>query len=91
MEALELKRDGTKLSVTVRTRKRVPAYTLTGYKLRCTVYGFGGLPMEQHFIMLGPMTPGSTPELEFTLQSVGRVQVEIVRPTGFSVLAVSHG
>ncbi len=91
IESLDLRIEGAKLAVTVRTRKRIPAYVLTGYKLRCIVFGFGGLPMEQYEAALPRLTPGSASEQSFPLKDASRVRVDILRPTGFSALTATQG
>jgi len=86
VESLEARREGAQVTVTLRTRKRVPAYTLTGYRLRCTLYGFGGLPMEQQEVGLPVLAPGATATQVFQVKGAGRIKVDVVRPTGFSAL-----
>jgi beta-glucuronidase len=74
------------LTVRVRTRKTLPAYTLEGYTVRCTIYANGNLPMEQHEIPLPRLAPGGETTLHIAVRQAApqRVRVEIVRPTGFS-------
>jgi beta-galactosidase len=87
--SLEIRPDGRALVAVVRTRKDLPAYTLRGYKLRWTVYGNGGIPLERGEAPLPDLAPGSVSETPFEPKSpgAGRVTVEVVRPTGFSAAA----
>jgi beta-glucuronidase len=91
VEALELSGEGNTLRATVRTRGRLPAHTLTGYRLRWVVYAAQGYPVEQHEAALPAMAPGSatTIDLGITQPLPSRVQVDVVRPTGFSARSVT--
>lgn len=86
VEALDLSGEGNTLRATVRTRGRLPAHTLTGYRLRWVVYAAQGYPVEQHEVDLSTMAPGSatTIDLGITQPLPSRVHVDVVRPTGFS-------
>jgi beta-galactosidase len=86
VEALEISGEGNALTATVRTRGRLPAYTLIGYRLRWVVYAAQGYPIEQHETDLPALAPGSTTtiSLGITQPLPSRVQVDVVRPTGFS-------
>jgi beta-galactosidase len=85
VEALDLSGEGNTLRATVRTRGRLPAHTLTGYRLRWVVYAAQGYPV-QHEADLPTMAPGSatTIDLGITQPLPSRVHVDVVRPTGFS-------
>jgi beta-glucuronidase len=82
IEALEIAEG----KVTVRTRKRIPAHKLQGYKVRWTVYGFGDLPMEQKEAPLPALVPGesATVAVSYEIKDAQRVQYDVMRPTGFS-------
>jgi beta-glucuronidase len=86
VEALDLSGEGNTLRAIVRTRRRLPAHTLTGYRLRWVVYAAQGYPVEQHEADLPTMAPGSatTIDLGITQPLPSRVHVDVVRPTGFS-------
>lgn len=91
VESLELGwQDGT-LAATVRTRKQLPAYILEGYKLRWIVYAFDDLPMEQYEAALRPLAPGQSAgvSLKSEEKQPSRIQVDVVRPTGFSALTAT--
>ncbi|HEY3443255.1 MAG TPA: glycoside hydrolase family 2 TIM barrel-domain containing protein [Paludibaculum sp.] len=88
VETFTVTREGGEWSASVKTRSLIPAYTLRGYQLRWTVYAFGDLPMEQVVTALPDLKPGSahTSKVRFVETKIGRVVVEIVRPTGSTVL-----
>ncbi|MCX6573692.1 MAG: hypothetical protein NTX99_06840, partial [Candidatus Aminicenantes bacterium] len=88
--SLEIKAGGRAFVAVVRTRPDLPAYTLRGYKLRWTAYGNGAIPLERGEIALPDLVPGSVSETPFGPKGpdAGRLLVEIVRPTGFSVASV---
>ncbi len=89
VESFGLSGKASSLEASLRLRPSLPAYTLRGYVLRWVVYGFGGLPMESHQIELPELAPGQEYHtgLVFSLGDPQRVRAEIVRPTGFTVLA----
>ena len=68
MEALELSGEGNTLRATVRTRGRLPAHTLTGYRLRWVVYAAQGYPVEQHEADLPTMAPGSATTIDLGIK-----------------------
>lgn len=74
------------LTVAVRTRATVPAYTLRGYQVRGIAYGFGNIPVERVSAPLPQMAPGASVELQLAFKepAISRVQVDILRPSGFS-------
>ena len=88
VETFTVTREGGEWSASLKTRTLIPAYTLRGYQLRWTVYAFGDLPMEQVETALPELKPGSahTSKARFVETNIGRVVVEIVRPTGSTVL-----
>jgi beta-glucuronidase len=88
--SLDVSSDGNALKATLRTRERLPAYTLTGYRLRWVVYSGEGYPAEQHEAELPEMAPGSahTISLGIAQPLPPRVVVDLLRPTGFSVRTV---
>jgi beta-glucuronidase len=89
--SLEVRPDGTALIAVARTRKDLPAYTLSGYRLRWTVYGNGGIPLERGETLLPSLAPGTVSETRFepAAKDARQILVEVVRPTGFSAASVS--
>jgi hypothetical protein len=65
----------------------LPAYALTGYRLRWVVYSAEGYPVEQHEAVLPDTAPGSinTISLGIGQPLPARVRVDVIRPTGFTV------
>ena len=74
------------LRVTVRTWASVPCYTLRGYTVRTVVYGDGAIPVERVEAALPVLEPGQegTVRIQFQEKTPARVQVDLMRPTGFS-------
>ena len=74
------------LTVRVRTRKTLPAYTLEGYTVRAVVYANGSLPMEEREIPLPRLEPGAETTLRIAVTQAApqRIRVDVRRPTGFS-------
>ena len=74
------------LSVTLKSRNSVPSHTLRGYKLRAVVYGYGDIPLERIEAALPDLPPGAahTISVKFTEASPVRVEVDLLRPTGYS-------
>lgn len=77
---------GDEVTVRIRARRRLPAYTLRGYSVRWIVYGFGGLPMEAGETSLRDLAPGvdETVKVRITEKTARRVQFDVMRPTRFS-------
>jgi len=88
IETLRLEAESGALKVTLQTRKTIPAYTLSGYKLRWIVFGFGDLPMEEGTTPLPKLAPGEQAAIQvhFQQKNPRRVRVDVLRPTGFSAL-----
>jgi beta-glucuronidase len=74
------------LSVTVTTRSAVPAYHLHGYEIRGVAYGFGQIPVKRIGAPVASVAPGESAhaELRFTEPAISRIQVDVMRPMGFS-------
>ena len=86
IESLNCSGSPSSFTVMVGTRDSVPAYKLTGYKLRGILYGFANIPLECREALLPILSPGqmvSVP-LQFTEKGATRVEFDAVRPTGFS-------
>jgi beta-glucuronidase len=77
---------GRWVTATLQPREDLPAYSLEGYTLRCIVYGFGDLPVEQLVVPLPRLAPGEgiIQEVDFAEKAPTRIRVDIMRPTGFS-------
>ena len=74
------------LSLIVTARNAVPAYRLREYEIRGVAYGFGQIPVERIATRLETIAPGESAhaELRFTQPGISRIQVDVMRPTGFS-------
>jgi beta-glucuronidase len=88
IESLHCSGNPSSFTVTVRTRNSIPAYKLTGYRLRGILYGFANIPLECREASLPVLAPGqllSIP-LQFKEKGATRVEFDAVRPTGFSAI-----
>ena len=93
IENAVLRKSGEKrFEFELRTRQQLPGYSLHGYSLRWLAYGYDGLPMDGGKTTLSALSPGSrhTFEIEPSISGIRRVVVDVVRPTGFSVLTVEY-
>ncbi len=90
VESLTVRNKGGEKRVVVRTRPDIPSYTLRGYKLRWTVFGNGGIPLERNESPLPDLAPGRELELSLEVQEkdARRLRVDLVRPTGSSAATV---
>ena len=88
VETLDVHVRNSEIDVVVNTRKRLPAYRLDGYRVRCIACGFQDLPMEQQEKVLPATAPGGQSQVSFTLveKNARRVRVDILRPNGSSVI-----
>ena len=87
--------DGTNklnaFQVTVQTRRDLPMYMLSGYKLRGEFYGQGNIPVALQEMGLPELAPGSETKLElsFTQTEIPlRVEFDVRRPTHFSAYSL---
>jgi beta-glucuronidase len=89
VESLEVKGPPSAMEVAVRARKSVPAYKLSGYKLRAVSYGYGDIPLERFETELPPLAPGqqAVVRLSFREKVPLRIQYDVMRPTGFSAFS----
>jgi beta-galactosidase len=80
------------LHVTILARQSVPCYTLHGYTVRAVIYGDGAIPVERVEAALPVLEPGQEVSLTLSFQekTTMRVQVDLMRPTGYSAHTVSH-
>jgi beta-glucuronidase len=81
--------DGTYLLV-ISVRKQLPGYIMRGYKARWVVFGYDDLPMHGTVNKLPDLHPGEsyTIQKSFSMNNARRLLVDILRPTGFSVMNV---
>ncbi len=86
IESLEVSGPVGHLKVTVQARRAVPSYVLRQYKVRAVVYGFGDIPLERPEAPLPELSPGqhASVEIRFTEKAPVRVEIDVLRPTGFS-------
>jgi beta-glucuronidase len=91
IEQLTAEGHAAELKVTLKTRATIPSYPLRGYKLRAIVYGDGNIPLEQVDVPLPDLAPGASHStvLKCTEPHALRIEVEILRPTGFAAHAVT--
>ncbi len=85
---LKLTIAGRWITASMMVNGNLPRYKLEGYTMRCLVYGFGDLPVEQLSVALPILTPGEgiIQEVAFEEKSPRRIRVDLVRPTGFSAI-----
>jgi beta-galactosidase len=86
VETLECRGIPSLFTIRLRTRNSVPEYTLSGYKLRGILYGYGNIPLERREVELSTLKSGEavSVELRFKEQGANRVEFDVLRPTGFS-------
>jgi beta-galactosidase len=86
VETLECRGIPSLFTIRLRTRNSVPEYTLSGYKLRGILYGYGNIPLERQEVELSALKSGETVsvELRFKEQGANRVEFDVLRPTGYS-------
>lgn len=93
IEKAVLRRSGEgRFEVELRTREQLPGYILRDYSLRWTAYGYDDLPMDGGRMSLPTLRPGSssTIKMEISIAGIRKVVVDVMRPTGFSVITVEH-
>ena len=89
IESIDCSGNPAACNVTVRARNSVPAYTLQGYKVRGILYGFANIPLECREAMLPRLRPTEeiSVSLQFkTTQGATRIELDVLRPTGFSAI-----
>lgn len=86
IQSLNCTGNPSSFTVTVRTRDSIPAYKLTGFKVRGILYGFAGIPLECRETALPVLTPGQMVSIPLRFEEKGatRVEFDVMRPTGFS-------
>ncbi len=87
IERLDLKWSSAGPEMTLATRKTLPSYTLSGYRVRWVFHGYDDLPMEGRLDELPSVATGESLHLSArsSIANPRRVVVDILRPTGFSV------
>ena len=85
-ESMEVTGAPPTLTVTLRTRRSVPSYTLRGYTVRAVIYGSAEIPVEHVEAALPILEPGqeATVTLHILEKSPVRAQIDVMRPTAFS-------
>lgn len=88
IEFLHCSGNPNSFTLTLRARDAVPAYKLTGYKLRGILFGFAGIPLERREASIPVLTPGQvvTIPVQFKEKGATRVEFDAMRPTGFSAI-----
>jgi len=78
--------------LTILTRTALPAYTLSGYSVRWSMYGYDGLPMAAEIVALRTLYPGEEATVSVTsqLHEQMRITADVCRPDGRSVLTVDY-
>ena len=86
IESLRVTGKPGELRVEVTARGTAPSYALRGYEIRAVAYGLGEIPVERIGAPLETIVPGGSAQkdLRFTEAGISRIQVEVMRPTGFS-------
>lgn len=89
VEMLNSWMDEGQLHIRLQTREKIPAYVLRDYILRWTVYADQNIPVEQGDVQMPDLRPGTRFSHIHRLATSRpeKIAVEIVRPTGFSVMS----
>lgn len=84
--------DEGRCELELRTRERLPGYTLRDYALRWVAYGYDDLPMNGGKMSLPALHAGSsgTYKIDVPLAGIRRIVVDVLRPTGFSAMTVEY-
>jgi beta-galactosidase len=91
IESVTVERVGNKLQLLVRVRRDVPAYRLTGYKVRAVLFGAGNIPVELREVNLPDSAPGSETVVELgftTFEAPLHIEINVLRPTSFSAFFI---
>jgi beta-galactosidase/beta-glucuronidase len=91
VESMAVENQLNSFQLRLRTRRSLPAYTLSGYKLRGILYGQGLIPIEYREVELPELPPGTEVNVELAFSQSGvplRVTFDVVRPTGFSAFGL---
>ncbi len=88
---LSAARAGNRFDLRLRSRDRLPKYSMRGYRLLGTAYGSAGRPINQQEIELALIEPGSEVMVALTFDSVSEVShivFDVLRPTGHSAYSL---
>jgi beta-glucuronidase len=88
VDALDVEGRLPSFTLTIAARATVPAHTLRDYKVRGVLFGAGNIPLERVEWPLPVLRPGDRTSitLNFTETTARRVDFDVLRPNGFSVL-----
>lgn len=87
IESLTVRYEDTKLSVTIRNRATIPAYTLRGYTLRLLLEGQGQTILERLEAPIPPLAPGAAVTIALApTQKPSLIHADVLRPNGWSAL-----
>jgi beta-glucuronidase len=77
-------------TVTVASRKTIPAYRLNGYRLRAVYFGYGEIPIERKEVLIPALEPGASATLPVSFSGAEplRVQFDVLRPNGDSAYSL---
>ena len=86
VESMRVSGNPAALHIELRTRSEAPSYPLHNYEIRAVAYGFGNIPVERIGIPVEALAPGASQnvQLNFRQTGISRIQVDLLRPTGFS-------
>jgi beta-glucuronidase len=87
LEALDVSVENRSITVRMKSRAAIPAYTLRDYKVRAVVYGQGDIPVERVEGTIPTLGRGEekTVALQFREPKPLRIEVDVLRPTASSV------
>lgn len=91
IESAAAERQGNKLQVLVKVRSNLPAYRLSGYKVRAVLFGAGNIPVELHEADLPDSAPGGEARVELVFskfEAPSHVEINVLRPTSFSAFSI---
>ena len=87
LQALDVSVEIRSITVRLKSRAEMPAYTLRDYKVRAVVYGQGNIPVERIEGTVPILGPGEEKAvgLQFREPKPLRIEVDVLRPTASSV------
>jgi beta-glucuronidase len=92
VESLVVTNHLNSFALRLKTRRSVPAYILSGYKLQGVFYGDGSIPIECHEVELPDLQPGTEAknDIEFSAKGVPLwVRFDVLRPNEFSAFTLT--
>jgi beta-glucuronidase len=89
VESMRVSGNPAALTIELKTRSLVPSYALRGYEIRAVAYGYDKIPVERAGVRLETVVPGESRsvQLKFTQAGIACIQVDLMRPTGFSAFS----